>query len=422
MKKQIKKLITVLLCVTTVFSVYASANALGNGYYSEGYYEGEYNGYREAHYKKTVYPFTFEVFESDAALVRIAKDVKGEITVPATIDGVPVTEIRMNDDGSEDKIKSNRNITKITLPGSIELISERAFYGFESLKEINIPDSVGYIADMTFKNCKSLKKISLPDGLMYIGYEAFANCTSFENFNIPSSVVSIDFSAFENTAFYNDASNWESGALYHEDVLISAIGISGKFSVKEGTRLITADAFIDCDIVQLSLPASLRYVSSDYVNAFATLLSLERFKVSKANPYYTADRQGVLYSKDKTVLVAYPRGSVMVSYSVPEGVRYIEDCIDSEHLVQVFLPKSIEDFLPMCESANIYYAGTRDEYSRISVVDSGEMDSWDEEDGKLLFGGDSVATRILIGGLLRAYDTFISNFVLFFSDLANLAV
>lgn len=417
--KTARKLLAVLMCMAMIFG--AMCVGAGAGYYSEGYYDGERGGWRENIRKKTVYPFTFEVHdESEASVIRIDKNAKGEITVPAKVDGVPVTEIHTA--GAYEFVPDGcPNVTKITLPDSITGINYCAFSGFTKLEEISIPAGVEYIGWRAFENCSALRKITLPEGLEEIGEEAFLNCTSLEEFNIPSSVVSINGSAFDNTAFYNNAFNREDGALYRDGVLIAAEGISGKYSVKEGTRLIAMDSFRDCDnLYQLTLPASLRYISADSSVAFDALGGLERIKVSKANPYYTADRQGVLYSKDKAVLVAYPRGSVMLSYSVPEGVEYIEDSIENDCLTQIFLPKSIKDFMPITQNASIYYAGTREEYNQIPGVASGTMDPWgDENDRTVYFGGDSLKDRILAGGLLRAYGAFSSNILMLLKALAH---
>lgn len=417
--KTARKFTAVLMCMAMIFGVMCVG--AGAGYYSEGYYDGERGGWRENIRKKTVYPFTFEVYdESEASVIRIDKNAKGEITVPATVDGVPVTEIHTA--GAYEFVPDGcPNVTKITLPDSITGINYCAFSGFTKLEEISIPAGVEYIGWRAFENCSALRKITLPEGLEEIGEEAFLNCTSLEEFNIPSSVVSINGSAFDNTAFYNNAFNREDGALYRDGVLIAAEGISGKYSIKEGTRLIAMDSFRDCDnLYQLTLPASLRYISADSSVAFDALGGLERIKVNKANPYYTADRQGVLYSKDKTVLVAYPRGSVMLSYSVPEGVEYIEDSIENDCLTQIFLPKSIKDFMPITQNASIYYAGTREEYNQIPRVASGTMDPWgDENDRTVYFGGDSLKDRILAGGLLRAYGAFSSNILMLLKALAH---
>ncbi len=417
--KTAKKFLAVLMCMAMIFGVMCVG--AGAGYYSEGYYDGERGGWRENIREKTVYPFTFEVYdESEASVIRIDKNAKGETTVPAKVDGVPVTEIHTA--GAYEFVPDGcPNVTKITLPDSITEINYCAFSGFTKLEEISIPAGVEYIGWRAFENCSALRKITLPEGLEEIGEEAFLNCISLEEFNIPSSVVSINGSAFDNTAFYNNAFNREDGALYRDGVLIAAEGISGKYSVKEGTRLIAMDSFRDCDyLYQLTLPASLRYISADSSVAFDALGGLERIKVNKANPYYTADRQGVLYSKDKTVLVAYPRGSVMLSYSVPEGVEYIEDSIENDCLTQIFLPKSIKDFMPITQNASIYYAGTREEYNQIPGVASGTMDPWgDENDRTVYFGGDSLKDRILAGGLLRAYGAFSSNILMLLKALAH---
>lgn len=417
--KTAKKFLAVLMCMAMIFGVMCVG--AGAGYYSEGYYDGERGGWRKNIREKTVYPFTFEVYdESEASVIRIDKNAKGEITVPAKVDGVPVTEIHTA--GAYEFVPDGcPNVTKITLPDSITGINYCAFSGFTKLEEISIPAGVEYIGWRAFENCSALRKITLPEGLEEIGEEAFLNCTSLEEFNIPSSVVSINGSAFDNTAFYNNAFNREDGALYRDGVLIAAEGISGKYSVKEGTSLIAMDSFRDCDyLYQLTLPASLRYISVGWATAFNALVGLERIKVNKANPYYTADRQGVLYSKDKTVLVAYPRGSVMVSYSVPEGVEYIEDSIENDCLTQIFLPKSIKDFMPITQNASIYYAGTREEYNQIPGVASGTMDPWgDENDRTVYFGGDSLKDRILAGGLLRAYGAFSSNILMLLKALAH---
>lgn len=216
--KTARKFTAVLMCMAMIFG--AMCVGAGAGYYSEGYYDGERGGYRENIRKKTVYPFTFEVYdESEAAVIRIDKNAKGEITVPAKVDGVPVTEIHTA--GAYEFVPDGcPNVTKITLPDSITGINYCAFSGFTKLEEISIPAGVEYIGWRAFENCSALRKITLPEGLEEIGEEAFLNCTSLEEFNIPSSVVSINGSAFDNTAFYNNAFNREDGALYRDGVLM----------------------------------------------------------------------------------------------------------------------------------------------------------------------------------------------------------
>ena len=160
--KTAKKLLAVLMCMAMLFG--ALCVGAGAGYYSEGYYDGERGGWRENIREKTVYPFTFEVYdESEASVIRIDKNAKGEITVPATVDGVPVTEIHTA--GAYEFVPDGcPNVTKITLPDSITEINYCAFSGFTKLEEISIPAGVEYIGWRAFENCSALRKITLPEG------------------------------------------------------------------------------------------------------------------------------------------------------------------------------------------------------------------------------------------------------------------
>ena len=91
----------------------------------------------------------------------------GELVIPDTIEGNPVTSIR----------------------GS-------TFWGCESLTGITIPDGVTSIGAAAFLRCSSLKSITIPDNVISIGKSAFAYCTSLPSITIPDSVPSIGEYAF----------------------------------------------------------------------------------------------------------------------------------------------------------------------------------------------------------------------------------
>lgn len=67
-------------------------------------------------------------------------------------------------------------VTSATVGGSVEVISEYAFYQCATLSEINIPDSVSYIGYYAFYGCTGLANITVPAGVTYIAYYAFRNC------------------------------------------------------------------------------------------------------------------------------------------------------------------------------------------------------------------------------------------------------
>lgn len=63
-------------------------------------------------------------------------------------------------------------------------------------------------------------------------------------------------------------------------------------------------------------------ISPDYMNPFARCTALESIEVDKDNPFMCSV-DGVLFSKDKTRLYAYPAGAKRESYTISETITWI---------------------------------------------------------------------------------------------------
>ena len=70
----------------------------------------------------------------------------------------------------------------------------------------------------------------------------------------------------------------------------------------------------------------------------------KEFVVDAENRYYSSDEKGVLYNKDKTLLKAFPGGSGLEEFTVPDGVTRIEGYAfdDVRNLKKVNFPESLE--------------------------------------------------------------------------------
>lgn len=116
----------------------------------------------------------------------------------------------------------------------------------------------------------------------------------------------------------------------------------GKVTIPDGTRDIYDCAFMDCDkIGTVVLPESVRWAGSA---AFGNNSKLKAIEVSKDNPYLKSV-DGVLYTKDGRVLLAYPAGKQDQTYRIPDGVVYIGDgaFMGAKNLKEITLPKGIYD-------------------------------------------------------------------------------
>ncbi len=72
--------------------------------------------------------------------------------------------------------------------------------------------------------------------------------------------------------------------------------------------------------------------------------ALKEINVDEANPYFCNDENGVLFDKDKTVLIQYPFGSKTEEYVVPSTVKEIgfESLTNVPFLEKLILPDGLE--------------------------------------------------------------------------------
>ena len=92
----------------------------------------------------------------------------GALTIPATIEGNPVTSI------GESAFNGCISLTSITIGNSVTSIGEAAFSYCYILTSITIGNSVTSIGGLAFNNCNSLTNIIIPDSVISIGYGALS--------------------------------------------------------------------------------------------------------------------------------------------------------------------------------------------------------------------------------------------------------
>lgn len=129
--------------------------------------------------------YTYKVENGKATITDVYESISGDVTIPSTLGGYPVTEI-----GSH-AFAENINITSVVIPDGVTKIADYAFYYCLKLENITLPESLKTIGEGAFYSCILLKEIVVPENVTSIGNAAFANCHSLKKLVIKNSKVTI---------------------------------------------------------------------------------------------------------------------------------------------------------------------------------------------------------------------------------------
>ena len=133
-------------------------------------------------------------------------------------------------------------------------------------------NSVTLIGEQSFAFCNNLTDITLSNNLVEIKPWAFYLCSDLTTITIPSSVTII------------------------------------------GER-----AFYSAGLISVTIPENVTSLGDNVFHGCNSLINIE---VISANPNYSS-LNGVLYNKDQTILLQYPKGKTNTSFEIPESVTSI---------------------------------------------------------------------------------------------------
>ena len=248
------------------------------------------------------------------------------------------------------------SLTSITIPDSVTSIGSFAFETCSSLTTITIPDNVTSIGEYAFYDCSSLTSITIPDSVTTIESCAFGHCSSLTSITIPDSVTSIESDAFDwcssLTAIDVDTNNEyyasEDGVLFNKNktelIQYPIAKDNQKYMIPDSVTSIESYAFYHCSLTSITIPDSVTTIEYCAFNQCSSLTSitipdsvtsiglfafydcsrLTAIDVDTNNEYY-ASEDGVLFNKNKTVLIQYPIEKDNQKYMIPDSVTSIGD-------------------------------------------------------------------------------------------------
>ena len=157
---------------------------------------------------------------------------------------------------------------------------------------------------------KNVKKVIISEGITSIGNNAFWHWTSITNIEIPNSVTSIGEGAF----------SWCTSL--------------ASITIPDSVITIGKIAFVGCTSIEsIEIPNSVTSIGEGTFGFCENLMSIN---IDKNNANYTSV-DGVLFNKDKTIIVCYPAGKTQNDYSIPSSVTSIANCafVDCTWLINV---------------------------------------------------------------------------------------
>lgn len=254
-------------------------------------------------------------------------------------------------------------LSAVTLPDGLSSIGSQAFYGCEALLSVTIPAGVSSIPNYAFAGCKRLVSVSLPASVSLIGDYAFAQCNELMSVNLPSGLTVLNTGVFRECTRLNGVTVPSTVTRVMADAFYGCAGMT-TISLPAGVTTIGEYAFNGCaslatitlpdnlitlgdrafagctGLTSITLNPSLLLIGSSVFDHCASLTSIDIPAVISiggnnfigcdsltainvdASAATVSSLNGVYFNKDKTTLLAYPRGKTG-TYTIPGGVTHI---------------------------------------------------------------------------------------------------
>ena len=314
---------------------------------------------------------SYEIVDGEVTITDCDTNASGELIIPATIEGYPVTAI-----------------------------GDKAFTGSNSLTSVIIGNSVTSIGDFAFRECFSLTSVSIGNSVTSIGDWAFRDCPNLV-YHIWDTGKYLGNEENPHLVLMDTTSENITSITIHKDTKIIGYSACASCSalctvtVPDGVKHIGNRAFSGCNSLT-SIRIGDGLTGMGY-GVFSACRNLTEILVGVNNACFSSDSYGVLFNKDKTVLYCAPR-SLSGSYTVPDGVIEISDAFDNCLLMTaLILPKGLitidsgafsyccnlssmvipdsvvsigTGVFHNCLIEDIYYTGTPEQWSGITIGDN----------------------------------------------------
>lgn len=232
-------------------------------------------------------------------------------------------------------------LVSVELSAALKELGEFAFAGCSSLARAGFSGAqLTAIPDRAFYGCEDLTRINLPESVTSIGKRAFSGCKSLQYFYHGTALTDLGSYAFEGC---ERLSNVSFIAPVVRTGLLNGCGALTYLTLPEGVQSIEPKAFFGAGMTDLSLSSTVTDIAPGAFDGVSVkALTLEE------NTAYQLVNGALLTADGKTMLYWTPEDPYseepQTSFTVPEGVEIIESYAFSlSPLTTVRLPESLKE-------------------------------------------------------------------------------
>ncbi len=277
--------------------------------------------------------FTYAAAQGVAAITGVMSEIGDTLTVPASIAGYKVVGIGEN-------AFTQGMFTTVTMPNSVTTIGEKAFYMCRNMESITLSDNLTTIGDYAFYYCDHLKSLKIPDGVTEISEYMLYACLGLETLTLPKNLYEIcDYGLYACESL-KTLSIPDSVVGIANYAMYDCLGLT-ELTLPKSLRALGAYSLYKCTgLKTIKIPADVTSVGD---GSFLDCTGIEKFTVDAANTTYCT-KDGILYSKDMTEFVCFPRGRKETSFSVPVGVTKISgEALSRTKIKTLKLPSTLRE-------------------------------------------------------------------------------
>ncbi|MDE6201227.1 MAG: leucine-rich repeat domain-containing protein [Clostridiales bacterium] len=278
------------------------------------------------------------ITKSSTYKIKKCNVASGDIVLPQTYNGLPVTEIG----GSA--FRDCSDITSVTIPAGCITISTSVFLRCVNLERVIIPDTMAEILSGAFESCEKLKTISIPKSVSHISDNLGGNIfigSGMENLTVDAdnqyyrangnclirkSDNAIIF-ANENSTIPSDVDIIAQYAIYTDKI--------EELTIPNGVKKLTQYFVRSDNLKRVEIPASVTEIE---INAFYDSCNISEFVVSEENPVYKTDC-GHIIRKSDNVLMFGVGGNIVIPDYVTGIAKRAFYCTNTQSTL--FIPKSV---------------------------------------------------------------------------------